>query len=196
MPRIRTPICFAALVGAGVWGANLALADPLVTETIDYYDVAGATAQEVRADLNRVGPISSVDGKRYDATARWYVSWNYKYKQVDGSCAITSTATTVKVIITFPRLKIAPSTPTALKEQFAAFADKLMLHEKGHAQNGIDIAKRIEDGIRALPPERTCSVLSEVANKLGHALIKEANQADLDYDARTQHGRTQGVKFP
>jgi hypothetical protein len=39
-------------------------------------------------------------------------------------------------------------------------------------------------------------VLDDAANDLGHALIKEANQLDIDYDAQTQHGKTQGARFP
>ena len=34
------------------------------------------------------------------------------------------------------------------------------------------------------------------ANALGDDLIKEANRKDLDYDASTQHGRSQGARFP
>jgi predicted secreted Zn-dependent protease len=72
-----------------------------------------------------------------------------------------------------------------------------MVHEKGHAQNAIDAARKIEAGILALPSEPTCDALRTKANDLGHALmlIKDANQADIDYDRRTQHGATQGARF-
>jgi predicted secreted Zn-dependent protease len=192
-PRARSLLVpLAALIIA----ATSAASEPVVTETIDYYDVSGADVGDIRGELNRVGPVSVVDGKRYDATVRWHVSWNYQYKQFAASCAIATASTAVKATISFPRLKTDMSTPSELKQAFANFADKLMLHEKGHVQTAIDIAKRIEDSIRALPPERTCPGLGEFANNLGRALIKEANQMDLDYDRRTQHGRTQGVKFP
>jgi predicted secreted Zn-dependent protease len=193
MPRILRltllPLLLLAAVAAG-------RAEPTVTETVEYYDVAGSDARAVRQDLNRVGPVSSVDGRRYDATARWHVSWRYRYKQSAGSCGIASVTTAVAATIKFPRLKTDQATPDDLKQAFAAYSDKLMLHEKGHVQNAIDIAKRIEAGIAALPPEPTCAALAAVANKLAHALIKEANQMDIEYDRRTQHGRTQGVRFP
>lgn len=177
-------------------GARPGWAEPVVTETIKYYDVSGTDARAIRASLNRNGPISGTDGKRYDAVARWNVAWKYQYNIANGSCAIKSASTEVKVTIAFPRLQTDAATPADLKASFDKYTDKLMLHEKGHVQNAIDIAKRIETGIRALPPEASCALLAATANKLGHALIKEANQADVDYDARTQHGRTQGVKFP
>jgi predicted secreted Zn-dependent protease len=71
-----------------------------------------------------------------------------------------------------------------------------MLHESGHARNAVAAARKIEAGLTALPPEPTCEALRSKANDLGHALIKEANQADLDYDRATQHGATQGARFP
>jgi predicted secreted Zn-dependent protease len=196
MPRYPVSDASAILLAAIAFGVMPAAADPTVSRTIDYYDVSGADAREVRASLNRSGPISSTDNKRYDATARWWVSWKYQYKRTSSQCGIASVTTDVKVTITFPRLKTDASTPEALKMAFATYTEKLMLHEEGHVQNGIDIAKRIEAAIRVMPPEPTCEALGQAANKLGNALIKEANQADIDYDARTRHGATQGARFP
>ncbi len=196
MPSMRIARVLFLLSVVAVPGAGPSRAEPAVTETVEYYNVSGADARAVRASLNRNGPISGTDGKRYDAVARWNVAWRDQHNIANGRCAITSASTEVEATITFPRLQTDAATPEALKASFADYADKLMLHEKGHVQNAIDIAKRIETGIRELPPEATCALLAAAANKLGHALIKEANQADIDYDARTQHGRTQGVKFP
>jgi predicted secreted Zn-dependent protease len=191
--------CAGAVIGALMalaMAVSPARADPVVTESVDYYDVSGADAQAIRQDINRNGPVSVVDGKRYSATAHWHVAWTYKYRQNGTGCVIASAATTVKATIVFPRLKSDLSTPSELKRAFDTYAEALMLHEKGHVQNGIDIAKRIENGIRALPGEETCPALGVAANALGARLIKEAHQLDIDYDQRTQHGRTQGAKFP
>jgi predicted secreted Zn-dependent protease len=186
----------AALFAVMVIGAIPAWPEPVVKETIVYYDVTGADAREVKDNLDRLGPASPTTGKRHHATVRWYVSWNYRYKRDDTSCAIGSVSTTADVTITFPRLKTDSTTPAALIQSFNYYADRLMLHERGHAQNAIDTARRIETAIGAMPPERTCPILEQAANRLGHSFIKEANQWDIDYDARTQHGLTQGVRFP
>ncbi len=196
MPSMRIARTLFALIAFAAAGAGPGRAEPVITQTVKYYDVSGADARAVRASLNRNGPVSETDGKRYDAVAKWNVSWRYQYKPANGRCAITSSSTELKVTITFPRLQTDATTPDALKASFANFAEKLMLHEKGHVQNAIDIARQIETGIRGLPPEATCPMLEAAANKLGHALIKKANQADFDYDARTEHGRTQGAHFP
>src|SRR5690348_7764779 len=92
-------------------------AEPLVSETINYYDVSGADAAEVKASLDQNGPVS--EGKRHHAYTHWYISWRYQYRQPTGQCAIASVSTDVKVTIDFPRLKTDATTPEALKISFA-----------------------------------------------------------------------------
>jgi predicted secreted Zn-dependent protease len=171
-------------------------AEPTVSESVEYYDVSGATAREVRAALNRDGPIAGNDGKRYDAVCRWNVSWEFLYQRGETSCAITSVSMQVKITFAFPRLKTDETTSPSLVKAFATFSDKLMLHEKGHGQNAIEAARKIENALMALPPESNCDVLRTKANDLARSFIKEANQADIEYDRVTQHGATQGVRFP
>ena len=172
-----------------------AAAEPKVTESFNYYDVSGSTVQELRADLNRKRPTDK-DGKHFDAFTRWYIRWHYDYQTGSNQCAIASVSTTVNVTITFPRLSETADTPGAVNQAFADYRQKLLLHEKGHAQNAIDTAKRIDDGITALRPLGTCAGLGQAANSLGYSLIEAANQWDIDYDRRTRHGATQGARFP
>ena len=172
-----------AALGLVLTGA--ATAEPMVKRNIVHYDVGGATAQDIRAELNRLGPI--------DAT-RWHIKWTYRYRNVGQDCAIARVAVTVDVTITVPRLK--SGSPVELNRAFEEFAQKLMAHEEDHAQNGIDAGKRIEAAIQDIRPYPTCDALGRTANALGESLIKEANQKDVEYDARTQHGRSQGARFP
>jgi predicted secreted Zn-dependent protease len=171
-------------------------AEPKITETIEYYDVAGSTPQDLRKKLDLLGPFDGVERKRYDGVTKWYVNWRYQYSNTGPGCGIASATTDVKVTITMPRLKADVPTPTELRQSFETYLANLLVHEKGHGKIGIDIARRIEDGIAKLPAEPTCNRMGEVANEFGRKLIKEANQQDIDYDAQTRHGATQGARFP
>lgn len=171
-------------------------AEPKVTETVEHYEVSGASPWEVRKALNELGPIDGTEKKRFDAVTKWFVNWRYRYQKTEQSCAIASATTDVKVTITMPRLKDEGAAPPALREAFDTYTANLMVHEKGHGKIGIDIARRIEDGIAKLPAEPNCDRMGQVANELGRKLIKEANQQDIDYDAQTRHGATQGARFP
>jgi predicted secreted Zn-dependent protease len=195
MVRCSVGILVAAFLVSGVMPTN-ARADPQITERFEYYDVDGMTADEIRADLNRRGPTDSVERRHFDAVTHWHVRWRYTYTQGGRSCKIKSVSTVVQVTYLFPRLADPTSAPADLRLAFSQYLERLLVHEKGHAQNGIDIAARIEDRIRHLPPAATCTALGEIANESGHALIKEAIQRDVDYDAETQHGKTQGARFP
>jgi predicted secreted Zn-dependent protease len=172
------------------------LADPIVSEVFKYYDVDGETASDIRADLNRHGPTDGTEHRRFDAVTHWHIRWQYEYRDVDAGCRIARVSTKVDIVYSFPRLAGGTLAPSALRKAFGGYLDRLLVHEKGHAQTAIDIARRIEDGIRSLPPAPTCSALGVIANELGHALIKEANRLDIEYDARTEHGGTQGARFP
>ena len=105
-------------------------------------------------------------------------------------------STTVDVTITFPRLSETAKISAVVVRAFADYSEKLLLHEKGHAQNGIDTARRIDDGIAALRLQSTWADLGRAANRLGYSLIEAAKQWDIDYDLRTRHGATQGARFP
>ena len=181
-------------IAALALGLSPAAAEPLVKRNVVHYDVSGASAQEIRAEMDRLGPIDERTKRRSDATTRWYVKWTYRYRNVGQDCAIARVSVTVDVTITMPRLK--PGSPADLARTFSEFTDKLREHEEGHAQNGIDIGSRIEAAIRDIKPYPTCEELGRAANALGDRLVKEANQNDVEYDARTQHGRTQGARFP
>ena len=192
-PLVARFVVFLALVPAGLL---LAKAEPTVHESITYYDVSGTTAVMVRNHLNSIRPKNERNGISYDAITRWYVSWRYTYRNGAHGCAIAEVTTTVDVNITMPRLANEASTTAELVRMFADYAEKLLVHEKGHGKTGIDAARRIEDGIRALPSQRSCDEVARTANALGYSLIKEANRLDAEYDIRTQHGRTQGARFP
>jgi predicted secreted Zn-dependent protease len=187
---------FAAAFSLALAGSGPAASEPVVKRNTVHYEVGGATAEDIRAELNGLGPTGQVEKRRFDAHTRWHVKWTYRYRNVGQDCAIARVSTTVDVTITLPRLKADASRPAELTRAFEEFAAKLLLHEDGHAQTGIDAAKQIEAAMLAIKPHPTCDALGRAANALGHALIKEANQKDIEYDARTQHGRTQGARFP
>jgi predicted secreted Zn-dependent protease len=176
--------------------ASSAAAEPLVKRNTAYYDVVGATARDIRAELDRLRPTDAITKRRRDSTTGWHVKWTYRYRNVGQDCAIARIAVTVDVTVTLPRLAADASRPAELTRAFEEFTAKLLLHEEGHVQNGVDIAKRIEAAILGMKPHPTCDALGRAANALAQSLVKEGNQNDIEYDARTQDGRNQGARFP
>ena len=170
-------------------------AEPLVTRSMDYYDVTGSTPQQVRASLDQLGPTHTRDGKRYDSLTYEKTTWRFTFRGLP-NCAITGASVKAEILMRFPRLHVDAGTPPSLTKAFAAYTDKLMAHQNGHVQKIIDTARQIEIGIGGLPPIQDCKGLEKSANHLGHNLLKELHRWRRDYDDRTLHGRAQGAKFP
>lgn len=195
---IRNAVAYLLFAAAAALAAGShAVAEPAVTQKIVTYDVTGTTPAEVRASLNQLGPVDRHDSRRYDANTNWYVRWRYQYSNTPQGCAIASVTSSVEIVTTMPKLKSDAGTPPELARAFSAYTEKLTEHERGHGQNGIAVARLIEVAIRKHPPMPSCDALGQSANLLGMKIIKEDGaRMDMDYDARTRHGRTQGAIFP
>lgn len=160
------------------------------TVTTSTYDVRGMTAGAVRSDINaRRGAAAG----NYDARTNWSVSWHYFYRQSGDRCEIGTVTVKLAITYTLPRLETADA---ALAESFERYLVKLREHEDGHADNGRGVARRIDDAIRALAPEARCDALGQDADAAARAIIADGNRNDVEYDARTQNGRTQGARWP
>ena len=69
---------------------------------IEYYEVHGNSAQEVREWMDRNGPVGK-DGRRFHGYTKWNVRWSFRYRPRGASCEATSVATSLDVIMTLPR---------------------------------------------------------------------------------------------
>jgi predicted secreted Zn-dependent protease len=192
--RIRLNMIKPKAVLAAVLLVAIATTDghakPIIRKSFDYYDVDGATAEAIRADIMR---------KRlqaYDGVTRWYVRWHYTYRRSANACEIASVTCSADVTTRMPRLAADSIAPEDLKQRFTEYLENLTIHEWGHRNNGIDTAARIEKAIETLPPAPTCEELDAIANQRARAEVAEGNRLDIEYDATTDHGRTQGARFP
>ena len=104
--------------------------------------------------------------------------------------AINKVNTNVTALITLPNF-ISP--PAQAKDALNEYLIALRQHELGHFELAKDAAEGIDAEIRALPAMPTCKQLEMVANERGNRLLKEVRRKEKQYDADTQHGKTQGA---
>lgn len=168
--------------------------DAPVTESVEYYDVSGTTAAELRLSLNksRPGGQKSPFG---DGRTVWHVTWNYQYAKQD-QCAITSVSITADIKTVLPRWSPAPGLPPNLGARWDAYMSALKVHEKGHADFGRDAARAVEQRLRELASFPDCPLLEAAVKDAGEGVIAEFSKKELGYDLRTAHGVTQGATFP
>ncbi len=189
----------AVSVAAGLatcWAALApAFAEPLITQSMDYYEVTGRTPQEVRTSLDRLSPTSTRDGEHRAAVTHGDIKWRFTYRGLP-ECSITGTTVTARIVVRFPRLQIDARTPAALRQAFARFTERLMVYQKGHVDKIIATARQVDIGISGLPPIQWCKELEKHANHLANNLLKDLSRWRQEYDDVTLHGRTLGAVFP
>jgi predicted secreted Zn-dependent protease len=101
----------------------------------------------------------------YWAYARWYINWS-------GNCQVD-----VTINYTMPRWQNRTNTPKKLQDSWDKMIANLKAHEEVHGSHGIKAANAI------------------VASKCqsAHDIITKWANEDKNFDARTGHGRKQGV---
>ena len=170
-----------------------ALAHVVEKEVREFYDVRQSAGMSLLDALNATSPVRE-KGQTFHGHTAWEIRWNFRW-QVSGAglCEITSATTHVSVKMTLPRLVMSTKETNA---QFQNYYPALLAHEQGHGRNAIDAAHQIDRAIAGLRPMSDCQALEREANRTGLAMLNSARQRDIEYDAKTQHGCTQGACLP
>ncbi len=188
------PVCLIAAF-AVFFTASAALAEPHVRIAVKHYAVRGLTAQEIRQDLNRRG-IKSPEGRTYDAFTRWYIKWNYGFRNEGNRCAVQNVRTSVDVTYTLPKWGDERKAPRELADRWQRYMKDLKTHEDGHRDIGIAAAADIEKAIGRLSPAADCREMEAKANAAARSVLDDYHSKESLYDLRTLHGKTQGATFP
>ncbi len=190
-------LLLSLVIAASLYSLPVLTAQAAVTlsDQVEHYDISGSTPADLRREMSAKGP-QGAGGRRFDGYTRWHVSWRYQYSNKTGGCAIASVTTSAKVTITLPRWTNEGSAGGSTRQQWARYLATLEEHEQGHRRNGIDAANEVDRAIAAMPPAGSCDALGANANALGMSILQKYNQRDLDYDRDTNHGATQGARFP
>lgn len=169
---------------------NTANAD--VSEQLDYiyYPATAEPNRSLLSILNKASPIR-LNNHIFHGYTKWYVKWNYRwFERPDGRCRITQVTTKYTSSIKLPQLDNA--TPEQA-ELFDNYVSALQKHELGHYEIGKEAAYKIDQGIRDLPEMSSCKELEQTANGFGHQTLDEYRAKEKQYDASTEHGKTQGA---
>ena len=142
--------------------------------TVQFYDIAGSTEQELRRQMTTIGPNG------YDAYTKWYIRWNWPGKG-EKNCRLNEAEVSYEITVTFPRwIPTADATPelvTKWNRYLRALAD----HEKHHVDNVVTRFPAVGAAIKGA----TCLTAEAAAQ----AALEPIRQFDSQYDLYTNHGR-------
>ncbi len=154
--------------------------------TIIYYDISGSTESELRAQLDALGPVG-YDGYKGDSTTKWYIQWNWPGYRTN-TCDLSAAAVSYDIQVIFPRWAPPENADPGLVAKWADYTRALAEHEKGHADFVVANYRSVTEAILAA----SC----QTAEHAAQTALAAIRQHDLDYDAETNHGATQGARFP
>ena len=144
--------------------------------------------------MSERGPVEK-DGKRYFAKTDWIIKWQYRYENRQGRAVLTQVSVTVDVNYELPHWQQPATAGGRLGAEWARFSTALTTHERGHADNAIQHAKKLEAKLRQHGPFANREAMEAFVAAEGNQCVAEANAADLEYDRRTGHGAKQGAKL-
>lgn len=169
---------------------------PKVTIQTVHYEIFGSTAEQLRSQMNQMGPEDPRFGKRFYGNTTASIRFGYGYSIFGTRCQISSAEVNSSVIVTLPKWNIPANVSPQLIRNWSRFITALKLHEDGHKNYIIEASNKILDALKDLPDSPKCNSLGDLANATGQKIIKEYNERNIRYDRTTRHGATQGAVFP
>ncbi len=141
--------------------------------TLEYYDVSAPGGHQGHTD--------------------WYLSYQFRTHPVPGGCGVESVTTKLDLKVRLPRWRGAQ--PSAdFDARWTRYLSALEVHEAGHVQTGRDFESNFRKAALATSAP-DCGALGGAVRSRFAAMLKQAQARDVEYDAETGHGATQGAVF-
>jgi predicted secreted Zn-dependent protease len=179
-------LAVATALAPGVHAAPPPAAPRVAHATMVYYAVGGTTPAQIRMQLNARAPASP-DGFHGDAFTRWSFRWTWP-GYGSSACRLSQASVTLHVVVTFPRWTHPKAAAAAVTSAWARYARALARHEQGHVDFAVAHYPAVVRAIKGA----TCGSAEAAAEKQLNVIRRH----DVAYDAATQHGATQGARFP
>lgn len=182
------------LLGGCTAGADPAARDRL-RERTEAYPITGATGEELRAALDRLGPVND-QGGRSDAITRWNFEYTYSVKRSPGHCALYSVETSTEVTTILPRWDPPPAASADLRRKWEAYVACAALHENGHRRIYLDAVSKFRERVDVLDDRPTCDEVVGALDAVAQDIHRAVREDQTSYETRTDHGSVQCGRFP
>ena len=162
----------------------------------NYYDVHASNAEQLYREifLNR-GPLTE-NGKRYAATTRWDIQWNFRPQKVSGFCVMKEVTVAISVVHTFPNWLDVGRAPVEYAARWQSFMSALRTFHALRQKIGNMAADEIKSKLRSMPLSSSCELLETDANNIAQEVIRKYQEQDDELSRSTNYGDTLGARFP
>jgi predicted secreted Zn-dependent protease len=163
-----------------------------VKENFVYYDIDGVTPADLLSQMKHNGTKWS-DGKIYAALTTWNIRYDYDITLLNGRYYLGSIKTKVDIVFHLPRLVPSAKTPDQLATTWKTYIGNLTNHEVGHRDLAVSAGQEIYQILASIGSSTNKSELDQEAKRLVEAKLQRLKKAQVEYDAETHHGKTQGA---
>lgn len=168
-----------------------AAAEPQVDFQIVPYEVQGRNLSEVLASIAKSAPSRDGDAF-YAGLTTWQLRSTYDLASVERGCRIENGYVHLTVRVHLPVL-VSPRLSGNAAAEWGRFTKALRVHEILHAQNAHRAAKNLLGKLQGRYTNVPCSRAGHLVEKGTAALIERIAQFDVELDATTKHGATEGA---
>lgn len=171
--------------------------EPKVTRQVEYYEVGGTTEREILAEMTRLGP-KTADGTSFSGNSLWQADWDFTYAPSPdrSECRLRTLSVRVELKQRLPRWRNRATASPGLGAKWDRYVAALAVHENGHDDIGRAVGAEVRRRLSALTRAPTCQKLHAALEREGQAVTEEFATKDAAYDTLTDHGGTQGARFP
>lgn len=158
-----------------------------------YYAVQGRSEADLLEAMRRSGP--EWEGRRFFGLTASEVRYAYGRAARATGCALADLVVTMTITVTLPQRQPEQGVPPELERDWHLFEHALRLHENGHRRLLEEEAEQIRlalAGTRA----PSCDAIDAEARQAVEQVRRSYATRHTDYDARTEHGGTQGARWP
>ena len=153
-----------------------------------HYTVQGTDYASLAQSLSANGP------KGFHGLATWKINYEYTTKKLRDACLIDSVTIKVGGEILMPRWADEAAAPPDLQRRWSNYYAALKRHEDGHLQHGRELAMLVKERLMGLGAQ-ACERMPALTQGEFQRLYDNLKSRDREYDARTNHGVTQGAQF-
>jgi predicted secreted Zn-dependent protease len=154
------------------------------------YAVYGTSTTAIWQQIYNCTPV--VSGGRFAANTGYNLSSYYTYAaNGDGTCSASRVSVTLHVNQIYPRW-INTGASSSVASGWNSFIRYLRTHENGHVSIDKQYAQKLYDNIHAVRNVSCGSINAKIQAAI-KSTVGALNNANDSYDARTNHGATQGA---
>jgi len=168
-----------------------------LTRKWELYQIKGRNQSDLRKAMNAKGPVNGDTGKRFDARTDWKLGWKYKYsKNSKNLYKLSSHSIQVTATIHFPEWADMKTGNPQTQRLWLVYIHNLKRHEMGHVELAQRAGKVLNDRLGQLGTFNSRLEIEEAIKKKAEEITRIHQALHEDYDSRTNHGKSEGARFP